>query len=42
MKKNTEPLTDASREAGLETYVEKIKYMLLCCLFARIQVKIVT
>jgi hypothetical protein len=29
IKKNTETLIDASREAGLETNVEKSKYMLL-------------
>jgi hypothetical protein len=30
-KKNTETLTDASKEVGLEINVEKTKYMLLSC-----------
>jgi hypothetical protein len=29
IKKNTETLTDASREVGLEINIEKTKYMLL-------------
>jgi hypothetical protein len=29
LKKNTETLTDASKEVGLEINVEKTKYMLL-------------
>jgi hypothetical protein len=31
IKKNTETLTDASKEVGLEINVEKTKYMLLSC-----------
>jgi hypothetical protein len=31
VKKNTETLIDASKEVGLETKVEKTKYMLLSC-----------
>jgi hypothetical protein len=31
IKKNTETLIDASKEVGLEIYVEKTKYMLLAC-----------
>jgi hypothetical protein len=31
MKKNTETLIDASKEAGLQMNVEKIKNMLLSC-----------
>jgi hypothetical protein len=30
IKKNTETLTDSSKEVGLEVSAEKIKYMLLC------------
>jgi hypothetical protein len=29
IKKNTEPLIDASKQVGLETNVQKIKHMLL-------------
>jgi hypothetical protein len=31
MKKNTETLTDASKEVDLELHVEKTRYMLLSC-----------
>jgi hypothetical protein len=31
MKKNTETLTHASKEVGLEANAERIKYMLLSC-----------
>jgi hypothetical protein len=31
IKKNTESLTDASNEIGLDVYVEKTKYILKCC-----------
>jgi hypothetical protein len=31
IKKNTGPLTDASKEVGLEINVEKTKYVLLVC-----------
>jgi hypothetical protein len=31
MKKNTETLTDGSKEVGIKIKVEKTKYMLLCC-----------
>jgi hypothetical protein len=41
IKKNTQTLTDASKEVGLEINVEKTKYM-LCCLVNRMQVKIGT
>jgi hypothetical protein len=30
IEKNTETLIDASKEIGLEIYVEKTKYMLSC------------
>jgi hypothetical protein len=31
IKKNTETLTDASKEVGLDINIEKTKYMLLSC-----------
>jgi hypothetical protein len=31
MKKNTQTLTDASKEVGLEVNTEKTKYMFLFC-----------
>jgi hypothetical protein len=38
IKKNTETLTDASKEVGLEINVEKTN--LCCCFITRMQVKI--
>jgi hypothetical protein len=40
VRKNTETLTDASKEVGLETYVDKISTC--CCLVTTMQVKIGT
>jgi hypothetical protein len=40
IKKNTETLTDASKEVGLEVNIEKTKYMLLS--HHRMQNKIMT
>jgi hypothetical protein len=31
IKKNTETLTDASKEVGLKIYIQKTKHMLLSC-----------
>jgi hypothetical protein len=39
IRKNTETLTDASKEVGLEVHTEKI---ITCCLVTRMQGKIMT
>jgi hypothetical protein len=40
IKKNTETLTDASKEMGLEIKVDKTS--ICCCLVTRMQIKIMT
>jgi hypothetical protein len=41
IRRNTEALLEASKEAGLEINAEKTKYTLYVCLVSRIQDKII-
>jgi hypothetical protein len=42
IKKNTETLSGANKEVGIEVNAEKTKYSICCCLVTRMQGKIMT